>query len=162
MSNQPVVPEYDNEEFVIITPAPRCTQESNEAFEQEIMDYIDGKNQMPVKKFLLDMTKVKSINSNFLGKILLLSRVIRPYGGRLSFFNPTKLVTEILDKTGYSTVFNVYSKDQRKECELYLHMPIDVLRDLSHQWDHQAIVEDETKLLEISRKVITWLANNDS
>ena len=148
------VPPYDEDQFIVITPSGTCT----EALNKELFDIVKNHFESDgIKKFLLDMSKVVTINSDFLAKIMELSLIIRPYQGRFAYYNPLPVVAEILQKTGSVYVFRVYGKHQRNQAELYLKMPIDVLRDLSKQIGYEE--ESPTSLMEVSAQVIERLAN---
>ena len=148
------VPEYEDDKFIELSPEPNCKGKANEELFNDITKHF---NENQTKKFLLNMSKVMTINSDFLAKIMELSLMLRPYQGRIAYWNPLPVVNEILTKTGTKYVFRVYDRQQRKEAELYLSMPIDTLRELSKQIGYDE--ESPTSLMEVSAKVIEKLAN---
>lgn len=149
------VPEYEKDEFVELHLTDCMSEKGVKDLEDKIYDIFMNEGK---KKFLLNMEKVININSRFLAAIFRSTALLRPAYGRIIFYNALPSVYDLFHTTGTQYICRVYKEHERAEAELYLTMPIPVLKDLAVQVGY-----DENKfdsLLEVSGKVIEKLVKD--
>ncbi len=59
-------------------------------------------------KIIIDFSKTNYISSAGLGVILKAAKMVQKHGGGLVIYNANELVREVLDISGFSTLFNTH------------------------------------------------------